>query len=226
MSSLVIYCADIGSVAKGNFGWARLNCAETPTCLVGQDIRDFADNIADDLNSSIPVALGFECPLFIPVSDDPEQLTSARKGEGNRAWSAGAGAGSLVTGLSETVWILTRIQHKILTDIPIHFRWSSFRQSNIGLFLWEAFVTGSSKANTHIGDAELAVNQFYKYLHDPETHNAIKSSNVRSLIGAALLQSGLTEDLSLLNKPCLVIRVSKQINCTQSVDAKKDVVPM
>ena len=216
MSSLAIYCADIGSVAKGNFGWARLNCAETPTCIVGQDIRDFADNIADDLNSSRPVALGFECPLFIPIPDDPEYLTSAREGEGNRAWSAGAGAGSLVTGLSETVWILTRIQRKILADIPIHIRWSPFQRSNIGLFLWEAFVTGDFKASTHIGDAELAVNQFYKYLRDPEAHNAIKSSNVRSLIGAALLQSGLADDLSLLSKPCLVIRVSEQINCIPS----------
>ena len=218
MSSLVIYCADIGSVAKGNFGWARLECVESPTCIVGQDIRDFADNIADDLNSSHPVALGFECPLFIPIADDPKYLTSAREGEGNRAWSASAGAGSLVPGLSETVWILTRIQRKILADIPIHIRWSPFQRSNVGLFLWEAFVTGDFKADTHIGDAELAVNQFYKYLRDPESHNAIKSSSVRSLIGAALLQSGLTNDLSLLNKPCLVIRVLEQINCIPSND--------
>ena len=226
MSSLVIYCADIGSVAKGNFGWARLDYEETPICEVGQDIRDFADRIADDLNTSHPVALGFECPLFIPVSDDPKLLTSARVGEGNRAWSAGAGAGSLATGLSETVWILTQIQRKILTELPIHFTWSPFKKSNTGLFLWEAFVTGKSKTDTHIGDAELAVNQFYKYLRDPEAHNAIKSSNVRSLIGAALLQSRLTDDLSLLNKPCLVIRVSEQINCIQSKDANKDIDPM
>ena len=216
MSSLIIYCADIGSVAKGNFGWARLNCSETPTCTVGQDIRDFADRIADDLNSYHPVALGFECPLFIPVPDDPECLTSARDGEGNRAWSAGAGAGSLVTGLSETVWVLTHIQRKILTDAPVHFRWSPFRQSNVGLFLWEAFVTGSSKTNTHIGDAEIAVNQFYQYRSDPEDYNAIICSNARSLIGAALLQSRLTCDLSLLNKQCLVIRVSAQIKCVPS----------
>jgi hypothetical protein len=206
MSSLVIYCADIGSVANNNFGWARLNCVEAPTSEVGQDISDFADKIADDLNSNHPVALGFECPLFIPVSDDPELLTAARKGEGNRAWSARAGAGSLVPGLSETVWILIRIQQKILSDIPIHLRWSPFQRSNAGLFLWEAFITGKSKTDTHTGDAKLAVNQFYSYLHDPEAHNAITCSNPRSLIGAALLQSGLTDDLSLLNKPCLVIR--------------------
>lgn len=218
MSSLVIYCADIGSVAKGNFGWARLECNEAPICIVGQDIREFANRIADDLNAKHPVALGFECPLFIPLTDDPERLTSARDGEGNRAWSAGAGAASLATGLSETVWVLTRIQQQLLAYTPIHIRWSPFQRSNVGLFLWEAFVTGDFKAGTHIGDAELAVNQFYKYLRNPETHNAIKSSSVRSLIGAALLQSGLTDDLSLLNKPCLVIRVSEHINCIPSND--------
>ncbi len=206
MSSLVIYCADIGSVEKGNFAWARMNCVEAPTPEVGQDISNFADKIADDLNSNHPVALGFECPLFIPVPDDPKRLTSSRDGEDGRSWSAPAGACSLATGLSETVWVLTRIQRKIMTDVPVHFTWSSFMQSNAGLFLWEAFVSGKSKTDTHTGDAELAINQFYKYLPDPEAHNAITCSNPRSLIGAALLQSGLTDDLSLLNKPCLVIR--------------------
>ena len=189
MPSLVIHCADIGSVAQGNFGWARLDCAETPTCTIGQDIREFADAIAVDLNSNRPVALGFECPLFIPVPDDPRQLTSARDGEGNRAWSAGAGAGSLATGLSETVWILTQIQRQLISDAPIHFRWTPFQQSGAGLFVWEAFVSSDAKSDTHHGDAEFAVNQFYTSLPNPESHNAITCANARSLIGAALLQS-------------------------------------
>ena len=211
MSSLVIYCADIGSVAKGNFGWARLECVASPTCIVGQDIREFASRITGDLNAKHPVALGFECPLFIPVTNDPERLTSARDGEGNRAWSAGAGAASLATGLSETIWVLTQIQRKISISLPVHFKWDPFRQSDVGLFIWEAFVTGKSKTDTHFGDAEIAVNQFYRYRSDPESHNAITCSNAHSLIGAALLQSGLGDDLSLLNKPCLVIRANESI---------------
>ena len=213
MSSLVIYCADVGSVSKGNFGWARLECAESPTCIVGQEIREFANRIADDLNAKHPVALGFECPLFIPVTNDPELLTSARDGEGNRPWSAGAGAASLVTGLSETIWVLTQIHRNILTNCPVYLRWASFRQSNVGLFIWEALVTGGSKTDSHTGDAELAVNQFYIYRSDPESHNAITCSDAHSLIGAALLQSRLKDDLSLLNKPCLVIRAKESINC-------------
>ena len=213
MSSLVIYCADIGSVAKGNFGWARLECVQSPTCIVGQDIREFASRIAGDLNAKHPVALGFECPLFIPVTNDPELLTSARDGEGNRAWSAGAGAASLATGLSETIWVLTQVQRKISTSLPIHFRWGPFQQSDVGLFIWEALVTGGSKTDSHTGDAELAVNQFYKCRSDPESHNAITCPDAHSLIGAALLQSRLEDDLSLLNEACLVIRAKEPINC-------------
>ena len=173
--------------------------------MVDQDIRKFTERIASDLDYNRPVALGFECPLFVPVPDDPERLTCARDGEGTRAWSAQAGAYSLVAGLSQTVWILTQIQNKIMTNPPVHFTWSAFRKSNAALFLWEAFITGKSKTDTHTGDAKLAVNQFYRCLPNPEAHNAITCSNPRSLIGAALLQSGLTDDLSLLNKPCLVI---------------------
>lgn len=217
MSFLAIYCADIGSVAKGNFGWARLECVESPTCIVGQDIREFASRIADDLNAKHPVALGFECPLFIPLADDPERLTSARDGEGNRAWSAGAGAASLATGLSETIWVLTQIQRKVSINLPVHFKWDTFQQSNAGLFIWEAFVTGGSKTDSHTGDAELAVNQFYRCRSDPESHNAITCPDAHSLIGAALLQSRLKDDLSLLNEPCLVIRANESINCVPCV---------
>src|SRR5271167_3182425 len=99
-----------------NFGWARLAVdASGSVCSSGREIQSFADNIAADINAGHRVALGFECPLFVPVPDDPKHLTSARPGEGNRAWSAGAGAGSLATGLTETVWILDRVRRRLST---------------------------------------------------------------------------------------------------------------
>lgn len=126
MSSLVIYCADIGSVATGKFGWARRDCAKTQDRIVDQDIRKFIERIGSDLDCNHPVALGFECPLFVPVPNDPEHLTCARDGEGKHAWSAQAGAYSLVAGLSQTVWILTQIKSKTMTNPPVHFTWSAF----------------------------------------------------------------------------------------------------
>jgi hypothetical protein len=107
--ALIIHCADIGSVRRGNFGWARLVVDATDSaCNTGFDIYSFADALAADINAGHPVAVGFECPLFVPVPDDPNDLTSARPGEGNRAWSAGAGAGSLATGLTDSLDSRTR----------------------------------------------------------------------------------------------------------------------
>ena len=204
---LVLHCADIGSVARGNFGWARL-AADDPgeSCSTGNDISLFADNIAADLDAGHRVAVGFECPLFVPVPNEPKKLTSARPGENDRAWSAGAGAGSLATGLTETVWILDRIRQRVRVPHAAHTRWQPFQAG--GLFLWEAFVTKEAKADTHPGDAELAVLSFRDSLPDPDAQNAIvPAGRVRSLIGAAVLQAGWASELAWLATPCIVIRV-------------------
>jgi hypothetical protein len=206
---LIIHCADIGSIARGNFACARLaEDAPGVACTTGHDIGEFTDGIASDLNSGAHVAVGFECPLFLPVPDDPNGLTSARPGEGDRAWSAGAGAGSLATGLTEIVWILDRVKSKTTKAPAVFVKWQPFRAATGGLFLWEAFVTKAAKAKTHHGDAELAVMSFRDGLPDPEQRNAVVCrGRVRSLIGASLMQAGLATDLNWLAESCLVIRV-------------------
>jgi hypothetical protein len=180
-------------------------CASPTT---GLSIAEFADGIAADLTNGAHVAVGFECPLFLPVPEQPEGLTSARPGEGDRAWSAGAGAGSLVTGLTETVLILDRVKTGSLGEVAVFYQWKEFQAANGGLFIWEAFVTKAAKADTHHGDAELAVLSFRDSLPDPARSNAvICEGRVRSLFGAALFQAGLTKELSWLSKSCIVIRV-------------------
>ena len=206
---LVIHCADIGSVKKGNFGWARLAIDEPDsTCTTGREIHHFVDGLAADITAGFHVALGFECPLFLPLSVDPMALTSARPGEGDRAWSAGAGASSLATGLTETVWIFEQVRQRIRNVPAVFENWPRFRGADHGLFIWEAFVTKAAKADTHHGDAELAVLSFRDCLPDLEKHNAVVcKGSVRSLFGAALLQAGMVEQLSWLRKSCIVVRV-------------------
>jgi hypothetical protein len=205
--SLVIYCADIGSVSRGNFGWARLVAERGEVCSTSREIERFVEQVSDDLNAGAHVALGFECPLFLPLSEDPAKLTSARPGEGDRAWSAGAGAGSLATGLTQTVWILDQIKRRAKGSPGVFVDWPGFRAEAGGLYLWEAFVTKAAKSDTHHGDAELAVLSFQESLPEPETCNAVVCQGlVRSLFGAALLQTRWVEDLQWLSKSCLVIR--------------------
>jgi hypothetical protein len=164
------------------------------------------DSAANDLNHGSQIALGFECPLFVPVRDDPEKLSQARDGEGNRPWSAGAGCGALCVGLTQVIWILDNLRQSLVVETPAFLSWSAFRAAKRGLFLWEAFVSGKAKGRDDLDDAEKAIRCFPGFYPDPTVANAIHENRVYSLIGAALLRTGWSEDLTLLSKPCLVIK--------------------
>jgi len=199
MEEIIVYCADIGS----KFGWASRTAS-------GTDIRTLVDVVADDLNAGIPVALGFECPLFVPIREDPMELRSARSGEVfsgiSRPWSASAGATSMGMGIVQTIWILREVRGRLVRKVPAYLEWQRFRKAGRGLFLWEAFVTGPAKTGTDIDDAKIAVRRFEKALPDVEKANAMHEDKVHSLIGAALIRTDWSTDLSLLKKPCIVIR--------------------
>lgn len=206
MSDLVIWCADIGSIKNKNFGWCRAELGEAGSFSIGTSIEDFAIGIAKDLSSGYKVALGFECPLFVPIPDDPLFLTSARKGEKDRAWSAGAGCGALATGLTETTWILNRIKEIAKAEIRATFSWDEFIDENFNLFIWEAFVSKGSKSTTHTGDAEVAVKKFInEYPHIVQA-NAVTAENPYNLVAAALLRTGISDDVGMLSESCIVIK--------------------
>lgn len=152
------------------------------------------------------VALGFECPLFVPVPRESIRLGKARVGEGTRAWSAGAGTGSLATGLVQAVWVLREIRNIMQTEYPIFVNWGSFAQGESGLF-WEAFVSGPGKREGHVKDAEAALDAFLAALPDPSVANAVScEEEVYSLAGAAALRAGWSSEIALLSEPCLVIK--------------------
>lgn len=153
------------------------------------------------------MAMGFECPLHVPLAAEPEDLTRARHGDGNRPWSAGAGCGALTTGLVQTVWILREIRRLSPLDAVACLDWPTFAAGNAGLFVWEAFVSGDAKGQGHSDDARLGVAAFQQALPSPRT--CIKDgAESYSLIGAALLRSGWSQDLSLLSQPSLVVRAT------------------
>ena len=206
-NGMTICCADIGSVARGNFGWASLSLERGRETRSGTDIREFAEFVARRLaDSEGKVSLGFECPLWIPVADEPCKLTQARDGERDRAWSAAAGAGSLATGLAEVAWILDYVRQES-RDKEAFLDWNLFKRVQSGLFIWEALVTGKGKTDSHESDAKAAVDAFQRALPDPISKNALTStSRTRSLIGAALLWAGWSNDIGLLSRPCVVIQ--------------------
>ncbi len=205
---MIIYCADIGSIKRGNFGWARLAANDSADgCTTGQDIQQFVERISKDVVAGHRVAVGFECPLFVPVPDDPLGLTSAGPGEGDRSWSAAGGVGALATGLTEVLWILKQLGRSLDRRPEVFVDWPAFQQAGEGLFIWEAFVTKEAKMATHCGDAELAVRTFRAAMPAVDQQNAVVCQGpVRSLFGAAVLQAGWADDLAWLGKSCLVLR--------------------
>jgi hypothetical protein len=210
LEALVVYCIDVGSISGGNFGWAR---AEAPGAPVeqrrgGSEIADIVDAIAGDLTESRPIALGFECPLFVPVPHDHRRLGKARAGERNRAWSASGGVGALATGLVQEAWVLAEVGARV-GQVRVTLDWRSFTADPQGLFLWEAFVTGAAKKATHVEDATVAVAAFLEALPNPPGRNVVHEERVLSLIAAAALWSGITSDATLLSSPCVVLRASE-----------------
>jgi hypothetical protein len=199
-TKLLVACVDIGSVANGRFGWW------TSDHQSGHEPSVIAKVVASALEGNRPVALGFECPLFVPLPDDEVKLGCARPGEGNRAWSAGAGPQALTTGLVQVSWLLRAIKSSLSSPREAHLSWEEFKAEEKGLFLWEAFVSGKAKSSSHVGDAKAAGEAFLRSLPNPDSANAIVCATpVMSLVGAALLRTGWSNSPLILASPTLVI---------------------
>ena len=213
----VIFCADIGSVGKGNFAWA---CSEqkfadrdsqsSPSALANAVVMAIKDNRS--------VALGFECPLWLPLpllDGDEKEIGQIRSGEDSYGWTAGAGACVMAQGLVQTAWVLSQLNQQC----P-EIRFETKREKCTGgtVLLWEAFITGKAKSGAtgkaqHAKDAAIGVNAFNRAWENetgselkPETKTQ-KPAQVFSLVAAALIFAGFKEDgVRLLKEPCWVIK--------------------
>jgi hypothetical protein len=202
---IITYAADIGSIKNNNFAWARL-ANDTGQIYSSSSIQNLVDAISVDFDQNNLICLGFECPLFINLPADPVFLTAARTGEGSRAWSAGAGSGSLATGLAEVLWILSQIKQKSKIQIIPTFDVDALHKGHANLLIWEAFVSSNSKGNSHCEDSAIAVRLFYEKLNANNLLTDVSVLNPYSLVGAALLRSEITDDIGFLKEQCIVIK--------------------
>jgi len=205
----VVYCADIGSVTTDSFGWARVDPDADGSEAMGTSMGDLVDRVVADVDTGRRIALGFECPLWIPLRDNPRDLTRGRRIDAGRPWSAAGGLGSMGVGLVQVVWILREVLNRVSTPPPVFLDPVRLADASEGLLLWEAFVTGDAKHQgengLHTGDALIGARDFVsrsaELRIDPHEHD------VYSLVGAALLRSGWSTDPALLAQPCAVVRV-------------------
>lgn len=174
-----VVAVDVGSV-KSNYAWAGLDLpARRPVGEGGRDPEGTAVAVLEALAAGVPVALGFEAPLMVPVSpigpiNGWTTLGKARQGETvdgrSRPWSAGAGSGALATGIVQLAWVLERVGHGV-PGLRCTTRPKPWLAGEAALFVWEAFVSGTGKPvptgiTQHAADAAAAADTFADRLEE------------------------------------------------------------
>jgi hypothetical protein len=140
---------DIGSVGPSSrFAWAAFDAPERQVMAAGTDPETAVSALAPGLLSGARAALLLEAPMSVPVPDGrPDawrMLGKARNGEGNRPWSAGAGASALATGLAQGAWMLRQLAITV-PGLGATTRPESWQRGSVQLLLAEAFITAAGK---------------------------------------------------------------------------------
>ncbi|GAA2583114.1 hypothetical protein GCM10010435_71090 [Winogradskya consettensis] len=165
-----VVAVDVGSVRPpSRFAWVALDTRGAEPIGAGIDPATAVDAVAAALTRGDQVALLLEAPMAVPVPDRWEDLGKARAGEGNRPWSAGAGAGVLATGIAQATWIFKALAERVpactATTQP-----ATWQSGQAQLLLAEAFVSGTGKpvpvgVSSHAADAAAAGRDFLDRLH-------------------------------------------------------------
>jgi hypothetical protein len=194
---------DIGSPRQGNLGW----------WITGPFIEDGGTGPEDLIANLVeavkagPVILGFEAPMYVPAKRDLRAAIQQRPGEAGRPWSAGAGASVTAMALALVPAILDRLS----LAVPCVTAWQDWtrRPKNAGeILVFEAFVT-TGVSDGHDQDAKLAAYAARELLGSETIASALGNEPCISMLGAALLHAGLTDDIDELHRQCLVVKLSK-----------------
>jgi hypothetical protein len=212
-----VACLDVGSVKRNSVGWAVLGSRR----IHGGDLQHFIGALDAEINQGRKIALGFECPLYVPRRTDPINLTRKRFGEIGVNWCGGPGGSVLATGLVQVRWVLDRLleKHQQLRGTT---RWAEFCKNEATILIWEAFVTSQvgpkvsvcefrhSRGKPHERDAlagalacEIRIGTIGLTTSDLGIEDSV------SLVALQLIASGLASDLTLLNEQCAVVMARK-----------------
>ncbi|MEY9992436.1 hypothetical protein ABIE67_004468 [Streptomyces sp. V4I8] len=163
MPDVRVVAVDVGSVRTGSFAWAAVDVPGETLAGHGSDPATAVEAVTAALTGGAGAVLALEAPMSVPVPEDWNLLGKGRTGEGNRAWSASAGAGALGTGLVQGAWMLSELGRAVpgLSVTTQVRRWGGGARDGARLLLVEAFVSGAGKPvatelGQHAADAEAA----------------------------------------------------------------------
>jgi len=205
-----VYCCDVGG--PSSLGWARMSIADLgrPDVEGGRSMRGLVTAITADLEADVPVALGFECPLFMPIPSEATLLSCGREHEGNRSMFAPAGGYVALLGLHLAAWSLSQLRRPGVGICLDAGNWSC--QGTASILIWEAFVSGPAhtRDGDHRRDAATAVIEFARRygMGPPFASDVSLRANCASLslAACAALWAGLSADLALLRSSVFVVR--------------------
>lgn len=202
MREIAIGVIDVGSPASGSLGWA-IESPDATSPQLGKDLDEFVELIAP-LSEQYPLAIGFEAPLFAPYRNTAKAVLKGRAGEGNRPWSAGAGAAVTAAALGVVPYTLRELRKRLPSATPLAGLDLPQRAGEV--LFWEAFVTASAKGADHADDALIALKVFHERAQQMPLTSDLAEPEAFSLLGAALIRTGWTSDVTVLDRPCLVVR--------------------
>lgn len=208
---MVVYACDVGSTRRGNFGWAKVACrnGEIKT-EVSNSIDECIEALNADVESRQKVSIGFECPLFLPVPEQSEQLSHGRHGEGNRSCFAPAGGYVTALGLQQLAFVLSKLRCERLAPAFDVKQWVC--EHNRILF-WEAFVSGKAHCKNHKRDAATAAWSFWERIGTGQLSTDVSvdaPAKTLSLVGCVLLWAGWVTDLRMLRQAVIVVKPDKK----------------
>ncbi|NQZ14804.1 MAG: hypothetical protein HRT94_08290 [Alphaproteobacteria bacterium] len=203
---------DIGSPKLGNIGWCFVH-TKTYELHTGLNLDEVIPLISSSLQEN-GLILGLEAPLFVPLREDLMSATKARKGEGRRPWSAGAGAQVLTMNLPIMTYLFKQIKARY-PDVQAFVNEDNFEALSGQIMIFEALVSGSDKGQSHMDDAQIMAEYCINFSKNKTLPLSILESEddteFFNLTSASLLRCGLLNDIATLNHKSPIYKPSENV---------------
>lgn len=202
---------DVGSPKLGNLGWCLFDIKKNQE-LTGDNLDDLFPHLIEASKTS-GIILGLEAPLFMPLCPDLMEATKAKKSQGRRPWSAGAGAQQVLTMNLPIMTYIFKHLYALKPEISYFLNEHGFSAQPGQVMIFEALVSGVDKGESHINDAQIMVSSCLPFSQSKRLPQFIleeeSQTEYLNLSAAALLRCGIWSDPTSL---CLASPIYKPSN--------------